>query len=104
MRGAFHSAQPSCLLLLLLCLIRSCAAAWQTIGDYTDCGSVGFVTQNTLANFEGAEWGYWLNLSVIGQFSASVADASPITDRASTLLLAAPKHANGVSSNTDYTG
>jgi hypothetical protein len=72
----------TCLLLTRVCIV---SGAWQKIADYTDCGSMGFVTQTILANFGEVNEGYWLNLSIVGDFSVPVVDASNTTNRASTI-------------------
>jgi hypothetical protein len=71
-------------LLLLLLLARPVCAAWQEISDYEDCGSTNFQTQKILVNFN--EDSYWLNMSLVGEFTRQVVDSNPQTNRESSPL------------------
>src|SRR5579859_273745 len=72
------------LVLGLLCLFsRSVSAAWQEIAAYTDCGSTNFKTQKILVNFDMDT--YWLNISVLGQFTTDIVESDLNTLRYSML-------------------
>ena len=68
---------------LLCCYSQSVCAAWQEIAAYTDCGSTAFKTQRILVDFDMET--YWLNISVLGQFTTTVVDSDLTTLRYSTL-------------------
>src|SRR5579862_9595276 len=77
------------LILLLCCLLStfvgSALGAWQQIADYTDCGSSNFKTEKILVNLDDQT--YWLNVSIVGNFTTQVVDADVSTNRASKSLL-----------------
>jgi hypothetical protein len=67
------------LVLGLLFLVQNVAGAWQEIAAYTDCGSTMFNTERVLVNFDMDT--FWLNISVLGQFTGQVVDSDPNTNR-----------------------
>jgi hypothetical protein len=69
---------------LLVFVIQRVSAAWQEIGDYTDCGSTGFNVQQILVSFDDAGSQYWLNISILGNFTQTVLDSNEATNLAST--------------------
>jgi succinate dehydrogenase hydrophobic anchor subunit len=73
------SGRLSTLLLVVLglCLVHDVSGAWQQIADYTDCGSTNFVTEKILVDFNTET--FWLNVSIVGQFSTEVVDTNPNT-------------------------
>ena len=67
--------------LLGLWLVQPASGAWQEISDYTDCGSINFVTEKILVDFNSDT--YWLNISVLGRFNREVVSSNPLTEKAS---------------------
>ena len=75
----------SFLCLLLLSLVGGVQGAWQQIADFSDCGSTNFQTQEILVNFDDTS--YWLDVSILGNFTTQVVDSNSTTNRESKLLI-----------------
>ena len=68
-------------LFLGLLYVQPVSGAWQQISDFQDCGSTNFTTELILVDFNSDT--YWLNISIMGNFTREVVDASNITNKAS---------------------
>lgn len=83
-----HRISLMFILAFLYLFPHTVCAAWQEIAAYTDCGSTNFQTQKILVDFDMDT--YWLNISILGQFTTTVVESDLTTLRYSMLTFKIP--------------